>query len=393
MRGAVALSPIVIAGGGPAGASAACRLAQAGRRVTLLERETGPAHKVCGEFISGEALADLTELGVDVSTLGAAPIGAMRLVHRGRVAESRLPFSAAGLSRWALDEALLGRAAAYGAEVNRGVRVRQAARPGRVETSAGTLDAPILLLATGKHDLRGLPRRLHSPPEDLIGFKLHLHLRPAQMALLAGHVEVVLFRGGYAGLQMVEHGVANLCLLVDRGRYESDWPTLLAALEREESHLARRLEGARQAWDRPLTIFRVPYGFLHAAADEPGLFRLGDQAAVIPSFCGDGMAIALHSAKLAAQGRAAWARPHPVSPGSPARCRAAGAVRTGGLSSHPLQHDPVLDGDGGAILAGLAAHGRATHPCRYAVTKSRIAAFSASGSSARIEWLLSVNTR
>jgi flavin-dependent dehydrogenase len=183
--------------------------------------------------------------------------------------------------------------------VNRGVRVRLAGG-GLVETSAGTLNAPLLLLATGKHDLRGVPRLLRAPPEDLIGFKLHLQLRPSQQAALAGHVEIVLFRGGYAGLQMIEQGVANLCLLVNRSRYESDWPRLLAALEREDCHLARRLEGAVPAWDRPLTIFRVPYGFLHAAPDEPGLFRLGDQAAVIPSFCGDGMAIALHSAKLAA---------------------------------------------------------------------------------------------
>ncbi len=300
LRGAVALSAVVIAGGGPAGASAACRLARAGRRVTLLERETGPAHKICGEFISGEALADLAGLGVDVPALGAVPIAAMRLVHRGRVAESRLPFPAAGLSRWALDEALLARAAADGAEVNRGVHVRQAAA-GQVQTSEGTLEAPILLLATGKHDVRGLPRMPRSPPEALIGFKLHLQLCPAQQAALAGHVEVVLFRGGYAGLQMVEHGVANLCLLVDRSRYESDWPGLLTALEREDSHLARRLDGARPAWDRPLTIFRVPYGFIHGADDAPGLFRLGDQAAVIPSFCGDGMAIALHSARLAAE--------------------------------------------------------------------------------------------
>ncbi|HZZ34550.1 MAG TPA: hypothetical protein VFE03_02400, partial [Caulobacteraceae bacterium] len=42
-------------------------------------------------------------------------------------------------------------------------------------------------------------------------------------------------------------------------------------------------------------------------ADPPGLFRLGDQAAVIPSFCGDGMAIALHSGRLAARMIAAGA--------------------------------------------------------------------------------------
>ena len=294
----------MVAGGGVAGAAAACRLAQAGRPVTLLEREKAPAHKVCGEFISGEALAEIAALGVDLAACGAAPIGAMRLVHRGRAAESRLPFPAAGLSRLVLDEALLRRAEALGAALHRGVRVR-AATPGLLQTDQGELAAPTLLLATGKHDLRGLPRTLRTPPEALIGFKLHLHLLPAQRQALAGHVEVILFDGGYAGLQMVEGGVANLCLLADRSRYDADWPALLAALAREDSHLARRLDGARAAWDRPLTIFRVPYGFVHHGPEHPGLYRLGDQAAVIPSFCGDGMAIALHSAGLA--GRAVLA--------------------------------------------------------------------------------------
>ena len=290
----------VVIGGGLAGASAACRLAQAGHPVTVLERDRGPAHKVCGEFLSGEALADLAGLGIDTEALGAAPIGAMRLVHRGRVAESRLPFAAAGLSRFVLDEALLRRAAALGADVQRGVRVRSAG-DGTVQSDAGAIAAGSILLATGKHDLRGSPRDA-AEPEKLIGFKQHLRLTPPQQAALAGHVEVILFAGGYAGLQMVEDGIANLCLLVDRARYDGlgqSWPALLGALMAEDAHLARRLEGAAWLWDRPLSIYRVPYGFVHAGADQAGVYRLGDQAAVIPSFCGDGMAIALHTARLA----------------------------------------------------------------------------------------------
>ncbi len=270
--------------------------------MTVLEREPGPAHKVCGEFLSGEALADLAGLGLDTQALGAAPIHAMRLVHRGRAAESRLPFAAAGLSRFVLDEALLRQAAALGAELQRGVRVRSV-EPGTVQSDAGPIAATTILLATGKHDLRGSTRAAPTP-EPLIGFKQHLRLRPAQQAALAGHVEVVLFRGGYAGLQLVEDGIANLCLLVDRTRHDATgqaWPGLLDALMQEDSHLARRLEGADWLWDRPLSIFRVPYGFVHAGPEQPGLYRLGDQAAVIPSFCGDGMSIALHTARLAAQ--------------------------------------------------------------------------------------------
>ena len=294
-----AAAQIVIAGGGPAGASAACRLARAGRPVTLIERDRAPGHKICGEFISGEALADLAEMGIDVTSLGASRIGAMRLVHRSRVAEGRLPFTAAGLSRLALDEALLRRATHFGADVQRGIRVRSA-EPGALQTDAGPLAAHTLLLATGKHDLRGLQRPVAEKPDALVGFKMHFRLSPSQRAALAGHVEIILFRGGYAGLQMVEHDTANLCLLVERARYGGDWSALLGALTDEDAHLARRMEGATACWDRPLTIARVPYGFVHAGADRPGVYRLGDQAAVIPSFCGDGMAIALHSAKLAA---------------------------------------------------------------------------------------------
>ena len=292
----------MIAGGGLAGAAAACHLARLGRRVTVLERERGAAHKVCGEFLSGEALADLAGIGVDAAALGAAPITAMRLVHAGRVAESRLPFPAAGLSRLVLDEALLQQAAGYGADVQRGVRVRGVGA-GAVQTDDGALPAGTILLATGKHDLRGLARAVEGEPEALIGFKLHLRLSTAQRAALAGHVEVVMFDGGYAGLQLIEDGIANLCLLIDRARYDAagqSWPGLLATLEREDTHLARRLDGANAQWDRPLSIFRVPYGFVHGGEGPDAVFRLGDQAAVIPSFCGDGMAIALHSARLAA---------------------------------------------------------------------------------------------
>ena len=67
-------------------------------------------------------------------------------------------------------------------------------------------------------------------------------------------------------------------------------------------HVARRLEAATPHLARPVAIFRVPYGFVHRPAPEdlPGVERLGDQMGVIPSFSGDGMAIALHTAFAAA---------------------------------------------------------------------------------------------
>ena len=51
--------------------------------------------------------------------------------------------------------------------------------------------------------------------------------------------------------------------------------------------------------EKPLAIGRIPYGHVQQQSD--GLWRLGDQAAVLPSCAGEGMSIALHSARLAAE--------------------------------------------------------------------------------------------
>jgi flavin-dependent dehydrogenase len=297
---------VLIAGGGLAGAAAACALARGGAEVTLVEREAAPAHKICGEFLSIEAQTYLQKLGFDIAALGGHAIGRLRLVRGNDCVEARLPFQGIGVTRKALDEALLNHAAASGAKVSRGraVSIDETVQGLALALFDGTVMWPdTLFLATGKHDVRGL-RRPASPPEDLVGFKMYFQLSPPARAALAGHITLLLFRGGYAGLQLVETGEANLCLLVGRDRLRTSggkWPSLLDDLCRESRHLAAALAGASPTLAQPLTIYRVPYGFVHHATpgDPPGLFRLGDQAAVIPSFTGDGMSIALHSAALA----------------------------------------------------------------------------------------------
>lgn len=304
---------VAVVGGGPAGAVAAALLAGAGRRVVLYERTAGPHPKVCGEFLSGEAAGPLARLGLDPARLGAAPVERLRLAGRGGGASCRLPFPAWGLSREVLDEALLAAAAAHGADLRRGAAVRAVAPAGavlRVETAGGaagraageTLAAARVLLATGKHDLRGHGR----PPgriNDLIGFKQHWRLAPPARAALDGHVEMHLFAGGYAGFQPVEDGRVNLCLVIGRRRFERlgrDWAAVLAHVGAASPLFAGRLAGGAPCRPRPLAVARIPYGFVQRGGRHPGLHRVGDQLAVIPSLTGDGMAIALDSAARAA---------------------------------------------------------------------------------------------
>ncbi len=301
---------VVIIGGGPAGSAAAIELAQAGVRVALLERTLHAHDKVCGDFLSAEAVSMLDALGVVPAKLGAVPIHRVRLAGALGTSSATLPFEAQSLTRRVLDEALLNRAVAAGARVLRGYAAESIEHKNNAfwdvsvtdRSSRDRLSAPQLLLATGKHDLRGFPRAA-GPDANLVGLKMYLRLAPTQREELGKTIELVLLRGGYGGLSLVEGQTANLCFVVPRDLLRNlahGWPGLLELLSRNR-HLRKRLAGAEPLLPHPLAISPIPYGYLRRHAIAENLFAVGDQAAVIPSFTGDGMAIALHSGRLAAR--------------------------------------------------------------------------------------------
>lgn len=307
----------LIAGGGPAGSMLAIALAQAGRCVVLIEKTREAHHKVCGEFLSPESVPLLRRAGIDPEEMGAQRIHSVRLAARDVLAEVKLPEVALSLTRRALDEALLQRAAQAGARVVRGVQMESLSRSESNEAKwraqmAGEGNPESIcvhgreaFLATGKHDLRGWPRRAKRVQGSLLAMKMYFALSPEQRTELAGHVEILLYPGGYAGLQPVEGGWANLCALVTRDKLRSlggKWERLLDHMQRHSVHLARRLTGAVPVLERPLALSSIPYGYSAPVCFvRSSPWRLGDQAAVIPSFCGDGMAIALYTADRAAQ--------------------------------------------------------------------------------------------
>ena len=282
----------------------AMRLADAGRPVTLLEKERTAHHKVCGEFLSHEAVMYLRQVGLDPCELGAVPIRFVRLSSGHRTAKAALPFEALSLSRYVLDAKMLALAQEKGCEVRRGAFVDSIAHLGDiwlVQLRDGrSITARNVFLANGKHDLHGWARS-ETRQSDLIGFKMHWHLNPTQTRVLREIMEVFLFPEGYGGLSLVEREVANLCLVVRRSRLRKTggWSELVSTLLCENPLLLQRMQGAAAMWERPLAISPIPYGYL--AGQSSGLWCAGDQAAVIPSFTGDGMSIALHSAALAAE--------------------------------------------------------------------------------------------
>jgi flavin-dependent dehydrogenase len=325
----------IIIGGGPAGSAAAIHLARHGVPVRLLERQSGAHHKVCGEFISYEAAHHLNNLGLDLPALGAVPIRHARFYNGEQEIIFDLPFTAWSLSRRTLDSALLKQAESAGAKVEPGTAVKQLLRAGNgwelttsnrftSGNSGATLSAQTIFLASGKHELRDWPRnakknwkqnaqqgakknvtnKVWSASHDFIGLKMHFIPNSLQQTRWQETVEIHLFNGGYAGLEPIENGGVNLCFLIKQDIYKTcggRWPAVLDWLGYTSSHMKHRLANLTPLWHEPLAIAGVPYGYIASACDSvPNLFRVGDQAAVIPSFVGDGIAIALHTASLAA---------------------------------------------------------------------------------------------
>ena len=287
---------LVVAGGGPAGTSAAITAARLGARVLLLERGRFPRQKVCGEFVSPEAL------GLLKSLLGGHPAGEALLRSAPRISQARVfvsgeclefPLAAPGasISRFDFDVALWQAAEAAGAEARQGITVESMEQNGafQVATLAGVFSARSAIDASGRwSNLNSgpLPRAARGSP--WLGLKAHYFEPDAP-----GSSDLYFFEGGYCGVQPLSGGRVNACAMVraDRARSLEE----VCALHPELQQRSRRWRPATEAVVTAPLVFRPP------RALRGGVLQAGDGAGFLDPFIGDGISAALHSGALAAQ--------------------------------------------------------------------------------------------
>jgi len=307
----------IIAGGGPAGSSAAIHLSRRGARVLLAEQKKFPRPKLCGEFISPECALHFERLGVKDQMLAARPATlAETIFYSQNGSKVCVPSSwfgssgvALGLSRAEMDERLLRRAAEAGADVLEDTQVtdllfeRGMVQGVRVKTGSRitTYQSPITIDATGR--TRSLARRLiHAqrnvnlrPP--MIAFKAHLeNTRVAPQAC-----EIYFYRRGYGGLSTIENGLSNLCFIAaarDVRLCASDAERVMREVVWQNRRAHFTLAGAR-ACSKWLAVSLEGFG-RHDVAPAEGLLVIGDAASFIDPFTGSGMLMALESGELAA---------------------------------------------------------------------------------------------
>jgi flavin-dependent dehydrogenase len=285
-----------------AGLSAACSLSQRGHQVLLLEKSDYPRHKVCGEYVSKEVLPFLTKLGFNPFKHGAVDIEKFSLFdERGSCVESALPLGGFGLSRHRFDHRLFQLALDSGCEIEkqRVTEIREYRNHFELESRDGaTYRAKMVLGAFGKRSNldKNLDRPFMKKKAPYLATKYHVKGEyPSDL------VGLYHFKGGYCGVSMVEGEELNICYIVDYGSFKSygDLEVFEESVLKMHPSLGPILRNSTMSFKRRLAISQI--SFEDKSRVESGMLMLGDTAGMIHPLCGNGMAMALASAEMAAR--------------------------------------------------------------------------------------------
>jgi geranylgeranyl reductase family protein len=305
---------VIVVGGGPAGSTTARLLAEAGRRVLLLDKAAFPRHKACSDYLNPAAVRALREMGL-MDALWAAhphPMQAMRVhapgdrMFQAVFREVEPGVVALGLSRHRFDDLLLQRAAAAGVEVRERAHVRDLVlgqgRVVGVQVSSGeareTLRAPLIVGADGHHSVVSRRLGLDLPARWPRRTGLAAHFRG--LGRLGDWGELHVAPGGYAGLALLEDGLATVTLVTNvdaltqrAGSVESYYAEKLA-----EIPIVREMVAGAERVGPIRGVGPLARRVRGRAGD--GWLLVGDAAGFLDPFTGEGIYKALHSATLAA---------------------------------------------------------------------------------------------
>ncbi len=296
---------VIIAGGGLAGLALSIQLARSGYSVALLEKETYPYHKVCGEYVSLESWNFLEELGLPLSDWNL-PVIRQLLVSSpdGNSIMRELPLGGFGISRYLLDSAMAAIARSEGVELRESVKVtdmRFERSMFAVRTSDGVLNSKIACGAYGKRSnldikwQRAFIRKRSDRLNNYVGVKYHV-----RADIPADRISLHNFRDGYCGISRIEDGKCCLCYITTaRNLRESgnSIPEMERMILRQNPFLEKIFSSADFLFPQPVTISKISYERRTRVEDH--VLFIGDAAGMIPPLAGNGMSMALHGSKLA----------------------------------------------------------------------------------------------
>jgi flavin-dependent dehydrogenase len=294
--------PIVIVGGGLAGLTAAIHLSKVGLRVIVIEKNEYPKHKVCGEYISNEVLPYFNYLDINISDLLPTAITDLEFsTVSGKLIESSLPLGGFGVSRYTLDEYLYKKAIANGCEIiKNSVESIVFKNDEFIITTINNLvfNAKTVIGAFGKRSNidQKLNRNFIEKKSPWLAIKAHYSGNfPKDLVGLHN------FKGGYCGVSKVENNSINICYLADYKTFKKykNIDEYQQNVLYKNPYLKSLFLNSKLIFEKHLTISQI--SFEKKDAVENHILMIGDTAGLIHPLCGNGMAMAIHSAKIVSE--------------------------------------------------------------------------------------------
>jgi flavin-dependent dehydrogenase len=295
-------TPILILGGGLAGLTAAIHLSKLGHLVTIIEKNSYPKHKVCGEYISNEVINYFKWLDLAPILAKSQPIRQFRLeINKSNFCEVELPLGGFGISRYLLDDLLYQKAKSQNCTfIHETVAdITFSNNIFKVILSSGLeIESAVAIGSFGKRSTLdvNLKRDFIQKKSHWMAIKAHFEGKFSDDL-----VGLYTFDGGYCGVSKIENNLLNICYIVQTKvfkKYKNIPDFELHTLLKNDG-LKTVLDNSKSVFETPLTISQI--SFDEKKAVENHVLMIGDAAGLIHPLCGNGMAMAIHSAKIASE--------------------------------------------------------------------------------------------
>jgi len=298
---------LAIVGGGLAGLALSIQIVKSGYRVVLFEKEQYPFHKVCGEYISLESWGFLQRLGVDLPSLNVTRIKRLQVSDiKGVFFEQPLPLGGFGISRYTLDHTLAQIAKQAGVIVHEQTRVNDihfSQELFNIESTNGNFRTKVVAGSFGKKSnldvkwKRPFVVAKKNKLNNYIGVKYHIRYDfPADLIALHN------FKNGYCGISKIEDEKYCLCYLTTAGNLQSshnDIRKMEQSILSANPHLKKIFSECEMLWKEPVVISQISFDKKNLV--EEHVLMVGDAAGMITPLCGNGMSMAMHASKIAAE--------------------------------------------------------------------------------------------
>ena len=323
---------VIVVGAGPAGASTAFHLAQAGADVLLLEKAAFPRDKICGDGLTPRAVKQLVGMGFDLDGPGWMRNKGLRIVGAGHRLElpwpelATFPPYGAVRTRMDLDELLARHAQKAGARLTErtavtgpvldertgrvvGVSAKPVDDNGRRTGDTVTYRAPLVVACDGVSarlaTAMGLERRenrpmavavrayYQTPRHDDPWMESWLELwegAPGRSNLLPGYGWIFGVGDGTANVGL---GLLNTSAAFRSVDYKQMLRTWLANTPEEWGFREGNMVGTVGAAALPMGFNRKPHY-------TRGMMLVGDSGGMVNPFNGEGIDYALEAGHLAA---------------------------------------------------------------------------------------------